>query len=148
MAGRFRVPLIWRLDRRPAPAEQADKRRDQEQHHGHEEDDLCDFDREARDSAESEHSSDQRNDQERQSPTEHDGSPHECAALTAALGRKRLRRTKVPEPKTRQAWRSRMVGAMTIRRTAHRPSGTNAACAMPVRSQTSPANTGVITANE
>src|SRR5213075_3049683 len=88
MAGRFRLSSMWRLDRWRAPAEQANERGDQEQHHGNEEDDLCDLDRKPRDSTESEHRGDQRNDQERQSPTEHDGSPHDCAALKGRVTRK------------------------------------------------------------
>src|SRR5262245_48546844 len=73
--------------RRRTAADKGENRRDHEQDDGNKEDDLCDLDRETRDPTKAEDSRNQRNNQKRQSPTEHGGAPSlsKCAQLVFRL---------------------------------------------------------------
>ena len=72
-AARSRCPRNSASDARPgAAARQADHGRDQEQHDRDKEDDLGDFDGGAGDAAEAQNACDQRDDQKRNDPAQHD----------------------------------------------------------------------------
>src|SRR5262245_9473471 len=85
-----RAEWYLRYRRRTAPNE-SDDDRDHEQDDRNDEDDFCDLDRETCDPAKAEYGRNQRNDQKRQSPTEHGSAPSlsKCAQLRATLFNKR-----------------------------------------------------------
>ena len=77
-----------------AAARQADHGRDQEQHDRDEEDDLGDFDGDAGDAAEAQNTGDQRDDQKRNNPAQHDTT----SVSTFCFGRRdRMRRAWLAE---------------------------------------------------